>query len=320
MSGDYLAQGRYAEALPLTERAVSLSRQVGWQLDLWLALTSLGYCQLGLNHSLEAQQAFTEAVSIIENLRTQTAGGAEERERYFESRLLAHLGMLSLLVKENRPLEALVFAERMKARVLLDVLEKGRVSIQRAMIVQEREQERLLKSQLARLNLQLARATQSDKPDPQRLSETQRQLEKARLDYEAFQTSLYATHPELKIRRGESPIIKAEELGSLMPDTSTALLEYVVTADQAYLFAITRAPRQADVDVRLYTMPIKRVELNRQTEAFRQQLAGRDLGFRVSGEKLYELLLKPAQAQLKGKTNLVIVPSTYVAGGWQSHR
>jgi len=308
LSDDYLAQGRYAEALPLTERAVSLSRQVGWQLDLWLALTSLGYCQLGLNHPLEAQQAFTEAVSIIEKLRTQTAGGAEERERYFESRLLAHLGMLSLLVKENRPLDALVFAERMKARVLLDVLEKGRVSIQKATTLQEREQERLLKSQLTRLNMQLARATQSDKPDPQRLSETQRQPEKARLDYEAFQTSLYATHPELKIRRGESPIIKAEELASFLPNSSTAVLEYVVTADQSYLFVITRAPGKADVDIRLYTLPIKRAELNRQTEAFRQQLAGRDLGFRASGEKIYELLLKPAQAQLKGKTNLIIVP------------
>jgi CHAT domain-containing protein len=81
---------------------------------------------------------------------------------------------------------------------------------------------------------------------------------------------------------------------------------YVVTDDQTYLFAITKA--EAEAKVQLYTLPIKRAELTKQTEAFRQQLAGRDLGFRASAAKLYELLLKPAQAQLKGKTNLVIVP------------
>jgi len=46
----------------------------------------------------------------------------------------------------------------------------------------------------------------------------------------------------------------------------------------------------------------------KRTEAFRSQLAGRDLGFRVSSRQLYQLLLKPAQHQLRGKTNLVIAP------------
>ena len=37
-------------------------------------------------------------------------------------------------------------------------------------------------------------------------------------------------------------------------------------------------------------------------------MAGRDLGFRASATKLFDLLLKPAQTQLKGKTKLIIVP------------
>jgi CHAT domain-containing protein/lipopolysaccharide biosynthesis regulator YciM len=304
----YLAEGKYAEALPPAEQATALARQMGQQMDLRVALTDLGYCQLGLNHPAEARQSFAEAISILEKLRAQTAGGAEERERYFEGRLLAHQGMFSLLVKENQPREALAFAERTKGRVLLDVLENGRVSIQKAMTPEEQQQERRLKLELTLLNRQLTHASQSDKPDPQRLGELTPRLKKARLDYEAFQTSLYAAHPELKINRGEAPIIKTEELAALLPDAASALLEYVVTDDQSYLFAITKAPGEAGVDVQLYRLPIKRAELTRQTEAFRQELAGRDLGFRASAVKLYELLLKPAQAQLKGKTNLVIVP------------
>lgn len=308
LSSIFLAQGKHAEALPLAERAVALSRQTGRQLSLWSALTSLGYSQLGLNQPAEARQTFAEAISIMEKLRTQSAGGEEERQRYFESRLLAHHGMLGLLAKENHSLEALVFAERAKARVLLDVLQQGRVSIQKSMTAGEQQQERRLKSELTRLNTQLARATQSDKNDPQRLSELKPQLEKARLTYESFQTSLYAAHPRLRIHRGEGPLIKAQELAALLPDATSALLEYVVTDEVTYLFAVTKALGKPEAEVQVFTIPIKRAELTKQTEAFRQQLAGRDLGFRASAVKLYALLLKPAQAQLKGKTNLIIVP------------
>lgn len=57
-------------------------------------------------------------------------------------------------------------------------------------------------------------------------------------------------------------------------------------------------------------MPLKQDELAKQIEAFRDQLATRDLGFRAAAVKLYDLLLKPAQAQLRGKTSLVIAPDS----------
>ncbi len=279
-----------------------MSRQFGQHLDLWLALTAQGYGQFGLNRLLEARQSFAEAISIIEKHRTQTAGGVEERRRYFENLLHAHHGLLSLLMRENHTQEAFVFAERVKARVLLDVLQQGKVSIQKTMSQAEREQEQKLNAELTRLNLQLTRASKSDQPG------VQARLDKARLDYEAFQIALHAAHPALQAQRGEAPIIKAEELAALLPDAASALLEYVVTDDQTFLFAITKATGRTAAGIQIYKLPIKRGELGRRIEAFRQQLAARDLGFRATATKLYDLLLKPAQAQLKGKTNLVIVP------------
>ncbi len=305
---DYLAQGKYAEALPLAERAVSLSRQTGLQLGLWLALTDLGYGQLGLNRPLEARRSFVEAISIIEKMREQTAGGIEDLRRYFEGGLNAHHGLLSLMVKENQTQEALGLAERAKARALLDALQEGRVKIQKTMTVEEQEQEGRLKSELTRFNMQLTHATQSDKPDAERISEIKIRLEKARLNYEAYQTSLYAAHPELKVKRGEASIINAEELAALLPDPASALLEYVVTDEATYLFVVTKAQGQSAAETRVFTIPVKKAELAKQTEDFRQRLAGRDLGFRASAHKLYDLLLKPAQALLRGKSSLVIAP------------
>jgi CHAT domain-containing protein len=308
LSNAYLANGQYLEAAPLADRAAALARQTAAPLNLYSALTSLGYCQLGLKRPEEARRTFAEAISIIEELRSQAAGGVEERQRYFERGLDAYHGMLSLLVKENHALNALIFAERAKARALLDVLENGKVSIQKAMTAEEQAEEHRLKSELTIMNLQMTRALQSNRPDTQRISEIKPRLDKARLDYEDFQSSLYAAHPELKIRRGAAPIIKAEEFTALLPDAASAFLEYVVTEDLTYLFVVTKAPDKSTAEAQVFTLPIKRAELTERAESFRDQLARRDLGFRASARQLYDLLLKPAQALLRGKTSLVIEP------------
>lgn len=304
----HLLQKNYAEALAVAERAVPLARESGRKSDLFVSLTNLGYSQLGMNRLAEARESFSEAVSISESLRAQAAGGIEERQRYFENGTRAHHGLLSVLVKQNQLQDALSLAERAKARALLDMLQQGRVSVHKSMTAAEQEQERQLKSQLTQLNKQLARLTQTEKPDAARVAQAETQLEKARLNYEAFQNALYAAHPELKTQRGEAPIINAQELAELLPNASTALLEYVVTDEQTYLFAITKQSEKAQIQ--LYTLPIKRAELEKQIESFRKQLATRDLGFRAAAINLYNSLLKPAQAQLHGKTNVVIAPDS----------
>jgi CHAT domain-containing protein len=308
MSAVYLLQQNYAEALSTSQRAVSLARETERKVDIYVALTNLGYSQLGLNRLTEAQQSFTEAVSIVETLRSQSAGGAEESQRYFEGGMRAHHGLLSLLVTKNRSEDSLILAERAKARALLDMLQQGRVSVHKTMTTGEQEEEQRLKSQLTQLNKQLARVTHGDKTDAAQVAEVETQLEKARLSYEAFQNALYATHPELKTQRGEAPIINAQELAGLLPNASSVLLEYVVTDEKTYLFAITKPAEKAEI--RVYTLPIKRDELAKQIEAFRKQLASRDLGFRTAAAKLYDLFLKPAEDQLRSKTSVVIAPDS----------
>jgi len=307
MADAYLIQGKSAQALEASERATEIAKQIGNLEGLWTALTQTGKAHNRLARPTQAHKSFEEAIATIESLRTRMAGGEQEARRYFETKISPYYELAELLVDQNRFGEALVYAELAKARALLDVLQHGRVGIQKAMTTEEAEQERLLKSDLIMLNLQLTRATQADKPDTQRIEAIKSRLEKARLNYEAFQTSLYAAHPELKVKRGEAPIINPEEIAALLPDTAGALLEYVVTDDKTYLFAITKAVGKAKPEIQVYSLPIKRNDLAKQVEAFRGQLARRDLGFRTAAAGLYNLLLKPAATQIQGKTSLVIV-------------
>jgi CHAT domain-containing protein len=304
----YQDMGRYTEMLEVSRRSARLAEEVNSREQLWLAHELIGSAFRALGQPAEARRSFLAAISTIESMRNDVAGGEQQQQIFLENKLSPWLGMIALLVSEKEYAEALTFAEQSKARVLLDALQAGHAGLSQSLSPRERQAEDEHRHRLVSLNSQLTSELQRDKPDQARAADLKAGIEKARLGYEALETSLYVEHPELKVHRGEASIIKAEELVALLPEASSALLEYVVANDQTYLFAITKAIGQAKAQVQVFTIPIKRTELAKQTENFRGQLASRDLGFQASARKLYDLLLKPAQSLLRGKTSLVIVP------------
>src|SRR5262245_9626931 len=193
----YGLQGNYVKSLEYAERAAKVARSIGASEFLWDSLTIVHRAYRQLNRPVEARQALEEAITIIETLRYQVAGGVEAQQSFFQSKVSPYHAMIELLMHEGRPTDALTFAEHAKARVLLDALKTGRVNSAKVMTGQEQEQESKLRSELVSLNTQVTRANQQDSPDQARLDELKSLREKARLKYEAFQTSVYAAHPEL---------------------------------------------------------------------------------------------------------------------------
>jgi CHAT domain-containing protein/Tfp pilus assembly protein PilF len=304
--GDVLqAQGKPTQALQFAERAVDLAQRLGNPDLLQEALTTEGKAYVALGQPGRARQSFDAAIASVETLRAQFAGGEQEQEQSFASKISPYYAMVELLIAQNDPDGALNYAERAKARVLLDVLSSGRVNITKAMTGEEQEQERHLNGQLVAFNSQLYREKLRPHPDPTRLAALEDQLRRARLDFEDFQINLYAAHPELKARRGEAPPLRLEEVGALLPDADTALLEFIVADRKTYLFVLTRS---GAMDVRVYPLEIKQQDLADRVERFRQMLSTSDNGFLKPARELYDLLIKPAAARLQGKTRLLIVP------------
>lgn len=306
LSKVYLKQGKDAESLKYADLAIRHSRQTGNQGYLWMSLQHSASALVALKQEEQARTRFEEALAVLEALRENLAAGENVRADFLAHRIEPYQNLTSLLMSQGKTAEAFQLAERAKARVLLDAMSAGQADISKAMTDDERRQQRRLRDELTNANSRLSRAAQAAKPNPQQLADLKVALEKARLDYESFQTRLYAAHPELRAQRGEAPIIKTDELAAMLDD-KTALLEFAVTGQAAYLFAITRTGK-AQPEIRAYTLPIKQDELAKQANEFRRQLASLDLGFRASAKGLYDLLLKPAAAQLAGKTRIVIVP------------
>jgi CHAT domain-containing protein/Tfp pilus assembly protein PilF len=300
--------GHYSQSLDFAERATSIARQNGYNEALWQARFTAGMDYRALSQPAQARRAFEEATSTIETLRTQVSGSEQEQQRSFENKISPYHAMVDLLVAQNQNGEAITFAERAKARALLDALYSGRINVTKAMSASEQEREQGFKNRLVSLNTQISRENLRPQPEAARLNDLNVQLQKARLDYEAFQTGLYAAHPGLKSQRGEAQPLTLEQARNLLPDAESALLEYVVTDEKTYLFALTGNADRKAADLKVYPLEIKGKELGDRATQFRETLAKGSPAFRQPARGLYDLLLKPAAAQLQGKTSLVIVP------------
>lgn len=300
--------GDYAEALKLDDRATAMAKAIGEPEIVWYSRTTAGMTLRALGQFEQANQALSEAISTVEGMRAEAFAGEEEQRLFFTERIAPYQEMVGLLVAQKHTGEALLYAEQAKGRMLLDVLQEGKVPITKAMTTTEREREEQLETQLMALNKQMQRAS-SAKKDPAEFAKLKERLEEARLTYSDFRTNLYTAHPELRVHRGQVKPITLEEAARLLPDAQTAILEFTVGERETHLFSLTTKEGDApSLDLRAYSIRIKADDLEKKVKKFRQQVAERDLAFGSGARELYEQLIKPAEAQLRGKTKLLIVP------------
>lgn len=311
LSGEvYYKTGNYAQALDLAERGYAIARQSANFQAIAYACVVIARIYYKLQQIEKARQAYDEAISATENIRAKVIGSELEQQRFFERSVDPYYEIIALLVEQNKIEEAFTYAERAKARALLDVLQSGRINIIKAMTAREQEQEQKLKNELFSINSQISTESMRREPDPARLINLKANLQKARFGYEAFQNNLYSAHSELKAQRGAAQPVQVAEISALLETPKSLLLEYVVTNEKTYVFAISRSglPNKAKIEIKVYPIPITRKNLRERAEDFRTQLASRDIRFSESARQLYELLLKPVQNELQGKSHIVIVP------------
>jgi CHAT domain-containing protein len=134
-------------------------------------------------------------------------------------------------------------------------------------------------------------------------------LNQTRLEYAAYQTTLYAAHPALRLQNGAiEPVTLAQAIQAL-PGADAAFVEFVVTDDKLYTFVSGGgAGQKGPGKVQVFTAPLSRKELTERVQRFRHQLETRDLRFRSSAADLYRLLFGSAAADLSGRRSVIIVP------------
>jgi CHAT domain-containing protein/tetratricopeptide (TPR) repeat protein len=294
-----------SEGLPYAERAMTMATAIGLRNRLWEAHAVTGRLYRRLGRLPEARVELDAAVAIVEELRRGIPGD-EMAEQAFESMVAPYQELVGVLVEQGDVAAAFEYAERAKARVLLDVLRHGRPDVGGAMSDEERRREGELVAALGQLNRDFRDKVTGGEAGAAAAADLSAKLRKGRLDYEDFLTGLYAAHPELRIARGEIPSIRAGDLDAILAGRAAdAILEFVVSEEKTYLFVITRNPGGA-AELRVHTIATGQRDLAREVRRFRELLAGRDLTYAASARALYDRLLRPAESQI-GSARVVCI-------------
>lgn len=305
--------GDYPGAINLAGEALNLAQRHRIIKHSYLVLTTLGSAHRAAKNYEQAYDALRRAIEIVEQLRDGAAGGDEGRRKFLENSLAPYHEMFLLLLEQNRVGEAFEYAERAKGRVLIDVLRGGKENINTNMTAAERGREQELDRRLAGLNNLLTRENLKEDPDSTRVDDLVLRIDEARAAHETFLTGLYAAHPELRRVRGDLAPVTLGHLPDIISDDKLAVLEYVVTEEGVYLIVLTTRTdlpggEKSQVDLRAYRIAATTPEIVKRVSEFRTRIADHQIIPDRAYNALYDLLLKPAEAQLAGKQTLCVIP------------
>jgi CHAT domain-containing protein/tetratricopeptide (TPR) repeat protein len=268
-----LALHKLEAAGKAASEALILAQQAGAPNWEFTARTVRGRIEEASGRPVEARVDFQAAVDIAEFLRAEAPGDPAQLRKALENHLVAYRLLTENLVAAGDPESAFQIAEKAKARVLIDILLGPGLDESSVLTPADRERARVLR----------AAATKGS-------SEAVRELDRLR-------RRIYSEHPELALQSGKFQTPDPSALASLARDKVTRFVEY---------FRTTKGWLAFIVDGKVTAHPVR---LNpTEIEAFRGQLARRDLNYKAAARRLYTALIAPVFPELKGAQKLVISP------------
>jgi CHAT domain-containing protein/lipopolysaccharide biosynthesis regulator YciM len=305
----YYEEGNYSQSTELAESALTLARASHLPKLTYLATTTLGESLAAQKKPDLAIETLKDAVEQLEALREHVAGSELETQLFLENKVASYNALVDLLIGQGKPREALLYAERAKGRVLLDVLRDGKPDLAKALTPAEKAETQRLNRRISEINDTIRKQEISDSSS---LNSLYAQLDAARVEYRSFQDTLYVTHPNLRIRSGHTASLSTADLNGLTADGDTAYLEYVVAKDGISLFVLSKNKSNGAPEVKVYRIATDPEDLNRKVNEFHDALAEQRLSYASGARELYTLLIGPAEQQLRNVGTVCIVPDSFL--------
>lgn len=299
----------YARAEQFAEEAVVLARAMHLPKLTFLATATLGDVY-GANNKVElAIRTFKDAIDQLESLRDRVAGGEEGLQLFFENKVGPYHSLVKLLATQRKHLEALLYSERAKGRVLLDAVSGGKSDLANVLTKSERSEEQQLLQKISDINQRI-----KSKPteDMQTQNELYSQLDAVRLELASFKDRTYVAHPELRLRSGVSQALTLAAVKTLTPTNDVAYLDFVVTDKKIGLFIVKRNRVTNEPFIRYLNLPVAADELRQKVNQFHSMLAARHPNHRTLSRELYELLIEPVADELQSVRTICIVPDSFL--------
>ena len=303
----YFAMHDYSESAALGEKALTLARSLRLPKLIYLASTTLGEAYAADDRVDLAITALKEAIDQIEELREQVVGPQESRQLFFENKVGPYRTMMKLLTQRGDNFEALLYAERAKARVLMEAVRNNRRDLRNIPTEDEKAQAEVLMNKYLAIKKQI-----KSQPSGETSTELQNALNAVTNELVVFQDRFAAAHPDLLLRVGPARPLTQANLDSLVRTNDRAYLEYVVVGDTVGLFILKRNGVSSDHELKYVNLSVDADELRRKVSEFHSALAERQPDYNSLGRDLYRLLIEPAANELQNMNTICIIPDEFL--------
>jgi CHAT domain-containing protein/lipopolysaccharide biosynthesis regulator YciM len=261
---------------------------------------------------LAALRHYQRAMDVLDEMRRQYTSDiskfslAKIGSELYRSGCRAAL-RLSKLTGEHRYVEeAFLIADRSKGKILLERLFDSEARHFAGIPDSLLEYERELVNDITRWEIRLSRTTSSGRLiDRSFFTAEQTSYLKVKTEYQAFVGMLEQRYPKYYELKYMSLQPSVRELQSKLTDSS-AVVEYLLDDDRLYAFTVTK--RKVSAVTLNHTGDLRRL-----TQQFTASLKTYDAAaYCRTGYSLYSALLRPLEASLSGKKELIMIPDGYL--------
>ncbi|CAN1209164.1 hypothetical protein TUMEXPCC7403_03010 [Tumidithrix helvetica PCC 7403] len=272
LGGIYQVRGDYAKAIDYHKSGLDIARKIKNRDGERIALSNLGLTLQKQNQLDLSIVFYKQSVNVSESIRKDIRGlKKEEQQSYLNTVAGNYRRLADLLVKQGRVMEALQILDLLKVQELEDFLKNIKGNDRTAQGVRLLEPERVVSGQLTGVSFE-------------KIPELNRNL-----------ADRIQQIPQAEIN-------KVPEYLQKIPQ-GTVLLYPLILGDR--LEIILFSPNTIPIH---RTVPIKKADLEKLVEDFRSDIRDpTSLDIKNSSQKLYDLLIKPIEAELtQAKTDTVL--------------
>ncbi|HEY5513866.1 MAG TPA: CHAT domain-containing protein, partial [Geomonas sp.] len=280
------AQTSYRRALEAAD--AMLLREVRWR-----ALFGLARLQQGSGDTAGALASFAQAIDTVEGLRAEIRLD-QLKDGFLANKTDLYGAMVGLLVDLDRGDEAFAYAERSRARNLIDILGRQRLSLGGA-----KDQELYDRQNRLREQIQEQEALSAQAAKPQERTMYAQALDRLRADYQDLLLDIERRRPELLALVKVASVSLPEIRHTL--EAGVVLLSYYQLPERLLCWRIERD------QAKLFILPAPARELAQAIAGYRRMLQNLE-PLEKNSRELYDRLLARPLAGLGEVKALGIVP------------
>lgn len=297
----YQSLGQYEKALKYHKKSLEIHREIGDRDREFRSLWGMGLTYHIMKDNKKAINCLKKAVEVIEEIRGDIKI-EEMKSSFFEQYLGLYKLLIEILIQENKPEEALEYAERSKARNFLDSIGNRRILPRESGDRDLAEKEEELLGEIRSIQKRMQNLEGDD------FTKARDELENKRKQHARILEKLKMSNPEYA-SLVTVVVPGVEEIKNTL-GSDEILVEYFIGKEKSYVWAVTG-------DKISYAVLPKKEKLVSKVKKIRRFLAPgtstpptQEDTERCKKElsEFYSIVLKPVEKQLEGKKTVIIVP------------